>query len=81
MLEGTRAGITRHGGLAADVYGHSDGRAPLVFLHGYTFDRTMWRSSMAELETLDPGRRAIALDLPGHGESPDALSYSFQAVL
>ena len=81
MQEGTMAGITMYGGLAADVYGPSDGRAPLVFLHGYTFDRTMWRSSMAELEGLDPGRRAIALDLPGHGDSPDAVSYSFRAAV
>lgn len=81
MLEDTKPRITKYGGLAADDYGHSDGRAPLVLLHGYTFDRTMWRPSVAELETLDPGRRAIALDLPGHGDSPDAESYSFQAAV
>jgi pimeloyl-ACP methyl ester carboxylesterase len=81
VLEGNRPRSTRYGGLAADDYGHSDGRPPLVLLNGYTFDRTMWRSSLAELETLDPGRRAVAIDLPGHGESPDARSYSFQAVV
>ena len=57
-------------GLAADDYGNSDDRAPLVLLHGLTFDRSMWRPSLAELHSIDPGRRVLALDLPGHGASP-----------
>lgn len=81
MTDATAPTVTRHGGLAADDYGHTDGRAPLVLIHGYTFNRSMWRPAMSELERLDPGRRAIALDLPGHGDSPDAPSYSFSAVL
>ena len=81
MSEETTPRITSYGGLAADDYGHSDGRAPLVLIHGYTFDRMMWRSSMAELESLDPGRRAIAFDIPGHGDSPDTASYSFRSVV
>ena len=67
--------------MAADDVGTSDERAPIVFLHGLTFDRTMWRPTLAELETLDPGRRAIAVDLPGHGESPDASSYSLEVTV
>ena len=69
-----------YAGLAADDVGRSDDRPPLVLLHGLTFDRTMWRPALAELERIDPGRRAIALDLPGHGESPDASSYTVTAV-
>jgi Predicted hydrolases or acyltransferases (alpha/beta hydrolase superfamily) len=57
-------------GLAADDYGLSDDRAPLVLLHGLTFDRSLWRPSLAELSRIDPGRRVLALDLPGHGASP-----------
>ena len=72
---------TTYAGLAADDVGRSDERAAIVFLHGLTFDRTMWRPALAELETLDPGRRAIALDLPGHGESPDAPSYSLEVTV
>src|SRR5690349_21764044 len=34
-------------GLAADDYGHADDRAPLVLLHGLTFDRCMWRPALA----------------------------------
>ncbi len=64
-----------YAGLAADEFGMPDGRPPIVLLHGLTFDRTMWRPALAELQTIDPGRHAITLDLPGHGESPDASTY------
>lgn len=70
-------------GLAADDLGRSDDRAPLVLLHGFTFDRRMWRPALTELETIDPGRRALALDLPAHGGSPDpdSTSYSMEALV
>ncbi len=67
-------------GLAADDYGHSDDRAPLVLLHGLTFDRSLWRPSLAELYRIDPGRRVLALDLPGHGASPGWPSYDVQSL-
>ena len=51
---------------ADDDYG---ARPPLVLLHGLTFDR-LRRPSPAELRRIDPGRRVLALDLPGHGTSP-----------
>jgi pimeloyl-ACP methyl ester carboxylesterase len=70
-----------YAGLAADDLGATDDRPPLVLLHGLTFDRTMWRPALADLEDIDPGRRAIALDLPGHGESPDAPSYGLEATV
>jgi pimeloyl-ACP methyl ester carboxylesterase len=41
----------------------------------------MWRPTLAELEAIDPGRRAIALDLPGQGESPDAPSYDVETIV
>ena len=40
----------RFAGLAADIAGHADRRPPLVFLHGLTFDRTMWRPALIELQ-------------------------------
>ena len=70
-----------YAGLAADDVGRSDERPPLVLLHGLTFDRQMWGPALAELETIDPGRRAIAIDLPGHGSSPDAPSYMLEALV
>ena len=68
-------------GLAADDIGRADGRPPLVLLHGLTFDRTMWRPALTELEAIDPGRRAISLDLPAHGDSPESGSYSMEALV
>ena len=50
---------TTYAGLAADELGRPDERAALVFLHGLTFDRTMWRPTLIELETLDPGTPSI----------------------
>ena len=70
-----------YAGLAADDVGRSDGRPPLVLLHGLTFDRRMWRPALTELEAIDPGRRAIALDLPGHGDSPGSTTYSMDVLV
>jgi pimeloyl-ACP methyl ester carboxylesterase len=39
---------------------------PVVFLHGLTFDRRMWRPVV---ERLDGSVRSILIDLPAHGES------------
>lgn len=71
----------RIAGLAADDYGRSDGRPPLVLLHGMTFDRTTWRDIIPELQRIDPGRRVVAIDLPGHGHSPDQLAYELDTIV
>ena len=67
-------------GLAVDDVGESDARPPLVLLHGLTFDRTMWEPALVELSRTDPGRRSLAFDLPGHGESPPWESYDIESV-
>jgi pimeloyl-ACP methyl ester carboxylesterase len=46
-----------------------------VLLHGLTFDRTMWRAALIELERIDPERQILLLDLPGHGRSDPSPSY------
>lgn len=56
--------------LSGDLEGTADDRAPLVLLHGLTFDRRMWKPALAALRRRDPGRLVLALDLPGHGGSP-----------
>ncbi len=71
----------RYAGLTADEYGTGGDQPTIVLLHGISFDRTMWRPAMDELRAIDPDRRVLAFDLPGHGDSPDATSYSFEAVL
>lgn len=53
-----------HTSLAFDDQG--DG-VPFVLLHGLTFDRRSWRPVVTRL---DRAVRSIAIDLPGHGESP-----------
>jgi pimeloyl-ACP methyl ester carboxylesterase len=72
---------TRYAGLAVDTSGEPDHRPPLVLLHGLTFDRTTWRPVVSELEALDPGRRVVAIDLPGHGASPAEVCYDLEAVV
>ena len=57
-------------GLSGSLVGEPDHRAPLILLHGPAFDRTMWRPVLAELRELDPGRRVLAVDLPGRSRSP-----------
>ena len=66
--------------LAGDLAGASDRRPPLVLLHGLTFDRTMWHPALAHLAELDPARQVLALDLPGHGESPAWPRYDLESL-
>lgn len=43
------------------------GGAPVVFIHGFPFDRTMWAPQMLEASVK---HRVIAYDVRGHGRSP-----------
>ncbi len=56
------------------------GGVPVVFLHGLAGDRTVWKE---QLESLRATRRAIAIDLRGHGESSPSASgdYSIPAFV
>ena len=66
--------------LAADSYGTDSAAAPLALVHGITFDRAHWGPVLAELVRIDPARRALAVDLPGHGDSPRRDSYSLAEI-
>jgi pimeloyl-ACP methyl ester carboxylesterase len=57
-------------GLVVDTWGAADGRPPIVLVPGLTYDRITWRPVAAALQRLDPGRQVLAVDLPGHGDSP-----------
>jgi 2-succinyl-6-hydroxy-2,4-cyclohexadiene-1-carboxylate synthase len=46
--------------------GHDDGAAPLVLLNGFTQTARSWGRFG---ETVGHGRRVVAVDLPGHGDS------------
>ena len=41
-------------------------KCPLVFIHGFPLNHTMWNP---QLETLPEGVRAVAYDVRGHGNS------------
>ena len=69
------------GGLAGDLEGEPDDRPPLVLLHGLTFDRTMWGPALGALSAIDPGRQTLALDLPGHRQSPSWPSYDLDSLV
>ena len=43
--------------------------SPLVFVHGFPLDHTMWRQQIAEFRQT---HRVLAVDLPGFGQSPPA---------
>jgi pimeloyl-ACP methyl ester carboxylesterase len=62
--------------LAGTLGGTAQEQPPIVLLHGLTFDRRQWAPLLAEL----PGRRFLALDLPGHGQSPSQPAYGLAAV-
>lgn len=50
------------------------GGTPLVLLHAFPLDRTMWQPQLADLAAV---ARVIAPDLPGFGESPAANPSGF----
>ncbi|TRX22234.1 alpha/beta hydrolase [Flavobacterium franklandianum] len=49
-----------------------EGLIPIVFLHGFPFDKTMWQE---QLEFLKSTHRVIACDIRGFGKSIDEESY------
>lgn len=48
-----------------------EGSTPIIFLHGFPFDKTMWNE---QLEFLKPSFRLIACDIRGFGKSTDEVS-------
>ena len=48
-----------------------EGAIPVIFLHGFPFDKSMWKS---QLDTLKSATRLIAVDLRGFGQSKDEKS-------
>ncbi len=45
-----------------------EGKIPLIFLHGFPFDKSMWNKQMAGLKM---NNRVIAIDIRGFGKSTD----------
>lgn len=70
----------RFGPLSGDDTGDDRESPPIVLLHGLTFDRRTWRPIIDTFRTQDRARRVLALDLPGHGESPPLPSHDLPLV-
>ena len=71
--------LRRWAGLAGRAHGDEAAPgAPFVFLHGLTFDSGSWGPV---LDVLPPGHRAIAFDLPGHGNSAALPHHGHAAVV
>ena len=66
-VELKRAGEIAYREVSGEAGGGRDS-LPVLLLHGYPQTSFMWRHLMAALAT--SGRRAIAPDLPGYGNSP-----------
>ena len=49
-----------------------EGSIPIVFLHGFPFDKTMWQE---QLDYLKNTHRVIAIDIRGFGKSRDEESH------
>lgn len=45
-----------------------EGKTPIIFLHGYPFDKTMWQT---QFDALSSSNRLIACDIRGFGKSKD----------
>lgn len=45
-----------------------DGKIPVIFLHGFPFDKSMWKG---QLDSLKSANRVIALNIRGFGKSID----------
>jgi len=74
------ASAAARSGVAAGLYHQDTGAAgaagpPLVLVHGAGGRLRQWPAALREL----PGRRVIALDLPGHGSSPPPAHRSVPA--
>jgi pimeloyl-ACP methyl ester carboxylesterase len=49
----------------------------MLFVHGLTYDRRMWAPV---IEQLNGAHTCVNLDLPGHGESPEAETYDLEVI-
>lgn len=49
-----------------------EGRIPIIFLHGYPFDKSMWKG---QLDSLKSSYRVIACDIRGFGKSTDEKTH------
>jgi 3-oxoadipate enol-lactonase len=67
----SRASIETARGRIGSVETGSGDETPIIFLHGVGSDKSVWRP---QLEHFGKGRRTLAFDYPGYGESDVGLN-------
>jgi len=70
---GARAVVLQGDGVRLRAFEWPGSGTPLVLLHGLGGNAATWTSFARQVA----GRHVIAVDLPGHGESPVALTWDF----
>jgi len=60
--------LTEVNNIAISYNDVGEGNIPVIFLHGYPFDKSMWKG---QLDILKSTNRAIACDIRGFGKSKD----------
>lgn len=63
--------LTEINGLSISYHDVGEGTIPVIFLHGFPFDKSMWKSQM---DVLKADYRVIAIDFRGFGQSTDEIS-------
>ncbi len=64
-------------GLALHALRKGEG-VPVVFIHGFASDSTIWRSQVRQLEVANP---CFGVDLPAHGQSSGAVPAGFDQLV
>ena len=54
--------------ITISYYDVGEGSIPILFLHGFPFDKSMWKG---QLDSLKSSNRVIAIDIRGFGKSTD----------
>jgi pimeloyl-ACP methyl ester carboxylesterase len=62
---------------ALNLVDRGQGDLPIVLIHGFTCDLSNWK---AQLSGLSGSHRCVAIDLPGHGASPESGEASIEAL-
>lgn len=60
--------LTKINSLSVSYHDAGDSEIPIIFIHGFPFDKSMWKGQMDYLKT---SHRVIAYDLRGFGKTQD----------
>jgi len=64
--------LTEVNNITISYHDAGEGKIPIIFLHGFPFDKSMWKS---QLDGLKSSYRVIAMDIRGFGRSTDEQTH------